>query len=49
MKQKREEMRMYTILIIEDDEAICRELQMLLQKQGMRRFAGICRRISESL
>ena len=34
MKQKREEMRMYTILIIEDDEAICRELQMLLQKQG---------------
>lgn len=35
MKQKREEMRMYTILIIEDDEAICRELQMLLQKQGV--------------
>ena len=25
---------MYTILIIEDDEAICKELQMLLEKQG---------------
>ena len=30
---------MYTILIIEDDEAICRELQMLLQKQG---YEAIC-------
>ena len=44
MKQKREEMRMYTILIIEDDEAICRELQMLLQKQG---YEAICWNMQE--
>ena len=46
MKQKREEMRMYTILIIEDDEAICRELQMLLQKQG---YEAICWNMQEDI
>lgn len=46
MKQKREEMRMYTILIIEDDEAICRELQMLLQKQG---YEAICWSMQEDI
>lgn len=45
-KQKREEMRMYTILIIEDDEAICRELQMLLQKQG---YEAICWNMQEDI
>ena len=42
MKQKRE----YTILIIEDDEAICRELQMLLQKQG---YEAICWNMQEDI
>ena len=46
MKQKREEMRMYTILIIEDDEAICRELKMLLQKQG---YEAICWNMQEDI
>ena len=46
MKQKREEIRMYTILIIEDDEAICRELQMLLQKQG---YEAICWNMQEDI
>lgn len=46
MKQKREEMHMYTILIIEDDEAICRELQMLLQKQG---YEAICWNMQEDI
>ena len=46
MKQKREEMRMYTILIIEDDEAICRELQMLLQKQG---YEALCWNMQEDI
>ena len=46
MKQKIEEMRMYTILIIEDDEAICRELQMLLQKQG---YEAICWNMQEDI
>lgn len=46
MKQKREEMRMYTILIIEDDEAICRGLQMLLQKQG---YEAICWNMQEDI
>ena len=46
MKQKREEMRMYTILIIEDDEAICRELQMLLEKQG---YEAICWNMQEDI
>ena len=46
MKQKREEMRIYTILIIEDDEAICRELQMLLQKQG---YEAICWNMQEDI
>ena len=46
MKQKREEMRMYTILIIEDDEAICRELQMLLHKQG---YEAICWNMQEDI
>lgn len=46
MKQKREEMRMYMILIIEDDEAICRELQMLLQKQG---YEAICWNMQEDI
>lgn len=46
MKQKREEMRMYTILIIEDDEAICRELRMLLQKQG---YEAICWNMQEDI
>lgn len=46
MKQKRDEMRMYTILIIEDDEAICRELQMLLQKQG---YEAICWNMQEDI
>ncbi|BDE98663.1 DNA-binding response regulator [[Clostridium] innocuum] len=39
-------MRMYTILIIEDDEAICRELQMLLQKQG---YEAICWNMQEDI
>ena len=30
---------MYTILLIEDDEAICKELQLLLEKQG---YEAIC-------
>ena len=46
MKQKREEMRMYTILIIEDDEAICRELQMLLKKQG---YEATCWNMQEDI
>lgn len=37
---------MYTILIIEDDEAICRELQMLLQKQG---YEAICWNMQEDI
>lgn len=37
---------MYTILIIEDDEAICRELQMLLQKQG---YEAICWDMQEDI
>ena len=39
-------MRMYTILIIEEDEAICRELQMLLQKQG---YEAICWNMQEDI
>ena len=30
---------MYTILLIEDDEAICKELQLLLEKQG---YEAVC-------
>ena len=37
---------MYTILIIEDDEAICRELQILLQKQG---YEAICWNMQEDI
>ena len=37
---------MYTILIIEDDEAICRGLQMLLQKQG---YEAICWNMQEDI
>ena len=37
---------MFTILIIEDDEAICRELQMLLQKQG---YEAICWNMQEDI
>lgn len=37
---------MYTILIIEDDEAICRELQMLLQKHG---YEAICWNMQEDI
>lgn len=37
---------MYTILIIEDDETICRELQMLLQKQG---YEAICWNMQEDI
>lgn len=37
---------MYTILIIEDNEAICRELQMLLQKQG---YEAICWNMQEDI
>ena len=37
---------MYTILIIEDDEAICRELRMLLQKQG---YEAICWNMQEDI
>ena len=37
---------MYTILIIEDVEAICRELQMLLQKQG---YEAICWNMQEDI
>ena len=37
---------MYTILIIEDDESICRELQMLLQKQG---YEAICWNMQEDI
>ena len=37
---------MYTILIIEDDEAICRELPMLLQKQG---YEAICWNMQEDI
>ena len=37
---------MYTILIIEDDEAICRELQKLLQKQG---YEAICWNMQEDI
>lgn len=37
---------MYTILIIEDDEAICRELQMLLQKQG---YEAVCWNLQEDI
>ena len=36
----------YKILIIEDDEAICRELQMLLQKQG---YEAICWNMQEDI
>ena len=37
---------MYTILIIEDDEAICKELQMLLEKQG---YEAICWNLQEDI
>lgn len=37
---------MYTILIIEDDEAICKELQMLLQKQG---YEAVCWDLQEDI
>lgn len=37
---------MYTILIIEDDEAICKELQMLLQKQG---YEAVCWNLQEDI
>ena len=37
---------MYTILIIEDDEAICKELQMLLEKQG---YEAVCWNLQEDI
>ena len=37
---------MYTILIIEDDEAICKELQMLLEKQG---YEEVCWILQEDI
>lgn len=37
--EKRGTVYMYTILLIEDDEAICKELQLLLEKQG---YEAVC-------
>ena len=37
---------MYTILIIEDDEAICKELQMLLEKQV---YEAVCWNLQEDI